>query len=658
MFSCSKSKVQQLDVNSPDDRINITFDISCSTPSYEVTFKGEPVIKNSALGLVFKNMEALDSNLIIIDYSTSGVDETWEQPWGEQRLVHDNHNQLLVHLQEKSGLKRKIDVEFKAFNDGIGFRYIFPEQGYDSFIIMDELTEFAFTNNHLAWFIPANTVKKYELLYEQKPLNELDITQTPLTIEIKNDFYVSIHEAALVDYSSMLLQAKSENTLKAELVPWADGSKVKTNGSFKTPWRTITIGETPGDLVESTFILNLNEPNKLGDVSWVKPMKYIGIWWGIHIAKWSFNQSPILGATTENTKQYIDFAAKHGFEEVLVEGWNEGFEGTWHADYGPNQDFTTPNPSFDWFNLQEYALSKGVTIQAYNETCANSINYLNQIDSAFAIYEKLGYKSVKVGQVMGGTRKFINGEYCDGQYGVNYYQTVINKAVKHKLSINFHEPIKATGLRRTYPNLVSREGARGQEYNAWDWKGGNPPEHLTILPFTRMLSGPMDFTPGIFRVDIPQKPENRVNTTLAKQLAIYVVIYSPIQMAADLIENYEDHPAFQFIKDVPVNWETTKVLDAAIGDYIITARNDVDSEDWYLGAMTDEEAREFEIKLDFLDGGEYEAQIYTDSEKTDLETAPMEYEIFKQKVTALDTLKLKLANSGGAAIRFKKIVIQ
>jgi len=647
---------QSLSVKSPDGKVVVVFDNSDSKLSYSVRYDEKELIAKSAMGFNFKEMAPLDSHLTILNYDLSKVDQTWEQPWGEEKVVRDHHQRLLIELQESREPKRKLKIEFKVFNDGVGFRYILPQQnGIDSIKIMDELTEFSFVDNHKAWCILAYNKQKYELLYNKNTINKLDSVHTPLTIETTNGLYISIHEAALVDYASMTLYGNRTNTLKCDLVPWKDQIKVKARGSFKTPWGSIQIAEKPGDLIESNLILNLNEPNKLGDVSWVKPMKYVGIWWGIHIDNWSFHQGPKLGATTENTIKHIDFAAKHGFDEVLVEGWNEGFEAQWYSDFGPNQDFTKPNPRFDLFKVQNYAKSKGVTIQAYNETCANPDNYLSQIDTAYTLYESLGYSSVKVGQV---NSKFKNGEWHHGQYGVNYYQTVVEKGAEHHLSINFHEPIKPTGLRRTYPNLVSREGARGQEYNAWGQyrkSGHNPPEHLTILPFTRLLGGPMDFTPGIFRVDIPQSPDNYVNTTISKQLAIYVIIYSPIQMAADLIENYEGHPAFQFIKDVPVNWETTKVIDAKIGDYIITARKDSDSDDWYLGAIADEEKRDFNISLDFLGDGKYEAQIYSDSEKTDLKTAPMEYQIIKKEVTAADHLDLKLANSGGAAIRFKKI---
>ena len=491
---------------------------------------------------------------------------------------------------------------------------------------------------------------KYEVLYDTARINDLGAVHTPFTMQTDDDLYISIHEAALVDYSSATLVGKGNNTLFTGLVPWQDGTKVRTTAPFKTPWRTIQIATRPGDLIESNLILNLNEPNVLEDVSWIHPVKYIGIWWGIHIDIWTFWQGEKLGATNENTLKYIDFAAKHGFDEVLVEGWNMGWTNQWLFNFCPDKDYTTPTPYFDMFSLQDYALSKGVSLMAYTETCGNTENFLSQIDTAFALYSDLGYRSVKVGHV---NEKLVNGEWHHGQYGVNYYAKVVQKAAEHQLSINFHEPIKPTGLRRTYPNLMTAEGARGQEFNAWSHDGGNPPAHDCILPFTRLLAGPMDFTPGIFETTIPQKPNNQVNTTLAKQLALYVTVHSPMQMAADLIENYEGHPAFQFIKDVPVTWEETRVIDASIGEYLIIARKDRHSNDWYLGAITNEEAREFQFKPDFLDEGHvYKAQIYSDASDSDYETNSRAYRISQQNASSDQTITLNLARGGGAAIRF------
>lgn len=654
LFACNQqSKI--ISVTSPNGKIQVEFDNSLSTLSYRVNYMGEEFLRTSRLGFHLVNSKNLDSNFVIIDHEITSADESWEQPWGEERIIRDHYNKLRVDLQQNDIGARRISLEFKVFNDGIGFRYLVPEQpGMESVYIENELTEFAFTDSHKTWYTPAYHIMKYETLYSEASLKNLDTCHTPLTIKTSDGIYASIHEAALTDFASMTLYGSEDNTLKTDLVPWKDGVKVKTKVPFKSPWRTIQIAEKPGDLIESHLILNLNEPNLLGDVSWVKPMKYVGVWWGMHIGIYSFYQGPEVGATTARTKKYIDFAAKHGFDEVLVEGWNYGWTPYWGSNFAPEMDFTRPAAAFNWQEVIDYAKSKNVFIQVYNETAANTENYLSQIDSAYALYEKLGYRSVKVGQV---NDKFKNGEWHHGQYGVNYYRTVAKKGAQHKLAINFHEPIKPTGMRRTYPNIVSREGARGQEFNAWDKKGGNPPEHTCILPFTRLLAGPMDFTPGIFSVEIPQRENNQVNTTLTKQLALYVVLYSPIQMAADLIENYEDRlDAFQFIKDVPVDWETTKVIDAEIADYVIIARKDKNSDDWYLGAITDENSRSLLVSLDFLEANrQYEAQIYKDADGTDYKTNPSEYRIEKLEISSEDSISLNLPKGGGTAIRFKKL---
>lgn len=638
---------------SPNGAVKVALNPTGPGLSYSVHYKDQIIVNDSKLGLIFQQAPLLGKDMIVESYEITDHSSAWAQPWGQNHIVEDKHTDLHVTLKGK-GNENTLQMEFKVFDDGVGFRYRVPSQnGVDSLIIMDELTEFAFADDHEAWHIPAFFHGKYEQLYEKVRLSELETAETPLTLELNNGLYASIHEAALVNYSSMALRSTGSTTLESDLYPWQDGTKVKLKTPFSTPWRTIQIAESPGGLIESNLILNLNEPNQLGDVSWVNPMKYVGIWWGMHIGKWTWNQGHDLGATTSNTIKYIDFAAKHGFSEVLVEGWNAGFEEDWHSNWGPNQDFTQPHSTYDLKAVQNYAQSKGVTIQAYNETCANTTNYLNQIDSAFSLYRDLGYKSVKVGHV---NQVLDTREWHHGQYGVNYFQTVIDKAAEYQLAINFHEAIKATGLRRTYPNMVARECARGQEFNAWAENGGNTPEHLTILPFTRILGGPMDFTPGIFQIDIPEAENNQVNTTISKQLALYVVIFSPIQMAADLIENYRGREdALQFIKDVPVNWEKTKILDGVIGDYIITARKDINSEDWYLGAISDEQSRSLNISLDFLDHGQYEATVYRDGDQADYQSNPMDYVIESSEVAQSDSLSIKLARSGGVAIRFRKL---
>ena len=639
--------------SSPDGLIEVKFSVFKGIASYAVNYNNNPLLLPSGLGFDIQEQKPLGNNLSIIAVKKSSHDETWEQPWGEERFIRDHYNQLHVALRENREPNRRINVVFRIFNDGVAFRYEFPEQeALGPVIILDEKTEFHFSTDARSWWIPAYKPGRYEQLYQTSSINEMDTVHTPVTLEMDNGLVVSLHEANLVDYASYTLLPAGNNTLKTDLVPWSDGTKVKQKTPFNTPWRTIQIADTAADLITNYMILNLNDPNKLGDVSWVNPTKYVGIWWGIHVRLLTFQQGDRHGATTERAKRYIDFAAENGIEEVLVEGWNEGWEFGWWLSYGQNMDFTTPTPDFDLLGVQEYALERGVTLMGYHETCANADNYLSQIDSAYALYKSLGYRNVKIGQV--GDK--LNGlEWHHGQFGVNYYNHVIRKAAEYQLGVNFHEPIKPTGERRTYPNMLTSEGARGQEFNAWDREGGNPPSHNATIPFTRLLGGPMDFTPGIFDLSIPSMPNNQVLSTLAHQLALYVTMYSPMQMAADLYENYQGHEAFQFIKDVPVDWETTHAINGKIGEYVTLARKDRNSPDWYLGSITNEQEREFTISLDFLDPQTtYEAQIYADAEEAHFKHNAMAYSIKNQIVDATSSLRLKLAPGGGLAVRFRK----
>jgi alpha-glucosidase len=460
----------------------------------------------------------------------------------------------------------------------------------------------------------------------------------------------------------MTLAGAPNNTLLCDLVSWSDGVKVRGATPFQTPWRTIQIAEKAGDLITSYLILNLNEPNKLGDVSWVHPGKYVGIWWGMHLGTYTWGSGPRHGATTENAKRYIDFAARYGFPGVLIEGWNVGWDGEW-TSHGDLFSFTTPYDDFDIEEVTAYAAAKGVQIIGHHETGAAVANYERQMEDAFAFYRALGIDTVKTGYVGWGqgikrrdeAGNLVGLEWHHGQYMVQHYRKVVETAARYHIMLDVHEPIKDTGIRRTYPNMMTREGARGQEYNAWGGDGGNPPEHTTILPFTRLLAGPMDFTPGIFDLLFNEaRPNNRVNTTLAKQLALYVVIYSPLQMAADLPENYEGHPAFQFIVDVPVDWQDTQVLNAQIGDYVTIVRQDRNSEDWYLGSITDENGRTLEAPLTFLDSDrKYVAEIYADAAAADWATNPLPVEIDRVLVDRNTILSLKLAPGGGQAIRIR-----
>ncbi len=646
-MSCQNSDhLQNSQVTSPDGNIILNFRIENGKPYYSVDFNKQPAIMPSAMGLVLADDDTISLDLSVVAEDRETIDKTWEQPWGAQRQVRNQYNEYRVTCENRSN-NRTLKIIFRVFNDGIGFRYVIPQQeNLGEFVIMDELTEFVLPADHQAWWIPAYRDNRYEYLYTKSALSTLDTVHTPLTLEAGDGTHLSIHEASLFDYAAMTLASTSNNTLKCDLAPWSDGTKVKTRTPMQSPWRTVQISKDAGGLVTSCLILNLNEPNKLDDLSWVIPTKYLGIWWGMHIGKYSFWESTNHGASTENALRYIDYCNKLGIDHLLIEGWNKGWTPAWYENLLHEFDFTTSTDDFNFKQVTNYAREKGVHIIGYHETGSNIDNYLSQIDAGMKMYADAGMHSIKIGQV--GSRLMLK-EWHYGQYGVNYYNHVLQKAAEYKLAVNFHEPIKPTGMSRTWPHLLAGEGARGQEYNAWS--EGNPPEHTVILPFTRLLGGPMDFTPGIFSIT-----PTRVHTTLAKQLALYVTIYSPIQMLADLPENYDGHPAFQFLKDVPVDWETTQVLNAKIGDYYTVVRKDKHSDDWYLGSITDEEAREFTISLDFLDDGKtYRAEIYADAPDAEYNINPEAYVITSQEVKSTDTLTLSLAKGGGTAIRFEAL---
>lgn len=648
---------------SPDGDIEITFDGEGGAPAYAITFKGETVVSRSRLGLRFADQQGLDEDLQIVGVSKSAVDESWEQPWGERRLVRDTHNEIAVEYADLDDISRRYTLRARVFDSGVGFRYEVPAQSEDEVVIVDEITQFVFFPEATAWWIPSNRFNRYEYVYRTTPIAEASHAHTPFTLRTDDGVHVSIHEAGLVDFSSMSLRQLRDGYFEADLRAASDGAKTRKTGAFNTPWRTIQISEDAPGLINSDIILNLNEPNALGDVSWVETGKYIGIWWGMHINTMTWGSGPKHGATTENAKRYIDFAAEHGFIGVLIEGWNTGWDGDWFNN-GDLFSFTESYPDFDIEEVARYAEDKGVRLIGHHETSGNITNYENQLEDAFDLYEQLGVRGVKTGYVAdAGDIKRVdeNGvvqyEWHDSQIMANHHLKVVKEAAKRKISINAHEPIKDTGLRRTYPNWITREGARGMEFNAWGTPP-NPPEHEPILAFTRMLSGPMDFTPGIFDL-FPngEDDQNRPQTTLAKQLALYVVLYSPLQMAADLPKNYEARPdAFQFIKDVPADWEDSRALSGEIGDYVVIARKDRASEDWYVGAVTDEEARQIPLSFDFLDpGGIYEATIYRDGEDADWETNPYPLTIETQTIRANDLMMLDLAAGGGAAIQLRRV---
>lgn len=646
------SEARKASVNSPDENIQLIFFLEEGRLFYEVNFKDKSLIGKSLLGYKLKEGD-FDKDFTIEDIVYSSFSETWEQAWGEENTADNTYNQMVVHLKETKNQKRSLQILFRVFDDGIGFRYYFPEQeNLGDFIIMDELTEFNIIEGGKTWSIPTHGTVYYESLYRTSSVNQLDTVTTPLTIEINKERYISIHEANLTDYAGLnLTPLANSNVLKADLTPWATGEKVFAKTPFYSPWRTILIADKPGDLLLSRLMLNLNEPNKIKDTSWIQPGRYIGIWWGMHMEKYTWGQGPKHGATTVNTKKYLDFAAKHNFSGVLVEGWNYGWDGDWSAN-GDQFSFTKSYPDFDLDELSKYATIKNTHIIGHHETGGATINYENQLDSAFSLYQKYGVKVVKTGYV---NPLLDKKEKHSSQYGVRHYRKVIETAAKYRIMIDNHEPVMPTGLQRTYPNLMTQEGVRGQEYNAWSADGGNPPEHTTIIPFTRGLAGPMDFTPGIFNFENPVFPNTRVQTTIAKQLALNVILYSPLQMASDMIENYEGRPEFEFITSCPTNWSQTVIPEAAIGEYITIARKDKECEDWYLGSITNKDKRKLVIPLDFLDkGATYKAKIFRDGNNAHYQTNPYPVIIEETDVTSETYLDIQQASSGGTAIIFRK----
>ncbi len=643
-------------VSSPDGKIIVEFILKNGEAFYKVLYGQDIIIKNSKMGFQFKNVEPLDSNFVIIEQSVNQFDEVWEPIYGPDSVVRNNYNELVVQLKQNPPLNRILNIVFRVYNDGIGFRYYLPEQlNLKDFEIINEETRFNFMTNSTAWWIPAD-YDSYEHLYRKTKLDEIEAVNTPITMKTNKGLYLSVHEADLTDYAGMTLKAVDSEpfAFECDLVPWPDSVKVKASTPHHTPWRTLQIAATPGQLIESHLIENLNDPCELSDVSWIKPMKYMGIWWGMHIGTETWVQGPYHGATTQNAKRYIDFAAKHGIRGLLIEGWNIGWESWWdEAAF----NFTSSYDDFDLPEVTQYAKQKGIKIIGHHETGGQVGNYENYLTAAFEMYQQLGINSVKTGYA--GTIRPI-GQHHHGQWMVNHYRKVVQKAAEYEIMIDAHEPIKPTGIRRTYPNMVTREGVRGMEYNAWS--EGNPPEHTTIIPFTRMLAGPIDYTPGIFDVEYKRHKDlrkklvseenlnRRVHTTLAKQLALYVVIYSPMQMAADFPENYEDQPAFQFIRDVPVNWDESRVIAGEIGDFVIIARRE--NKDWFVGAITDENQRNLVIPLSFLETKKkYRMTIYSDGSDTDWEINPTEIEITSYLVNNQSILPVGIPRGGGIAVR-------
>jgi alpha-glucosidase len=626
---------------------------------YRVSREGKPVIADSRLGFLFTDSPEMLRNFQLAGQGARSFDETWEEPWGEYARIRNRYNELTVSFDEKNWLKRRMTLVFRIYDDGVGFRYELPGRpNFTHANIADELTEFNVAEPGTAWWDEALEWNREEYLYRRTSSEEIGTAQTPLTIRTASGLHLSFHEAALVDYSGMDLRRVHDRLLKATLMPSSSGAKVSRTLPLATPWRVIMIAPDAPSLYKSAqIILNLNEPNKLGDVSWVKPMKYVGIWWDMHLDRKTWNSGPKHGATTEYAKTMIDFAAKNGFGGVLIEGWNKGWDSDWFGQ-GDAFSFTEAYPDFDLAEVARYAKAKGVGIIGHHETAGNIANYEKQIGPALDLYQRLGIHAVKTGyvadaggiQALGADGK-IHFEWHQGQVMVNHHLKVVTEAAKRHIAVNPHEPVKDTGLRRTYPNWIAREGQRGMEYNAWG-EPKNPPEHEANLVFTRMLSGPMDFTPGI--LSLKGKNDTNIPSTLAKQLALYVVIYSPVQMAADLPENYDaNRHAFQFIKDVAVDWDDTRMLAGEVGDLAVFARKARGSGEWFLGAVADEQERRFDVALDFLQPGRrYRAEIYRDGDDADYRTNPRSIVIEQRIVTSADRFAARIAPGGGTAVRF------
>ncbi|MEM0543814.1 glycoside hydrolase family 97 protein [Flavobacterium sp. j3] len=678
-------------IQSPSKQILLDFKLAENgRPTYSVTYKNKPVVLQSSLGIYLKDGSNLASNFSSEGIKNRTFNESWKPVLGEQATIVNHYNEMTVALTQ-AGTNRKMNIIFKVYDEGVAFRYEFPKQkDLNYFIIKEEKSEFNLAGNHKAFWIPGDfDSQEYE--YNETLLSDVDTekinlnngigvksitgkyaVQSPLMMKSADGLYINIFEAATVNYPIMHLELNPKTFgLTSLLVPNAIGDKAYLQAPCVSPWRTIMVSDDARDIVSSKMILNLNEPSKIEDTSWIKPMKYVGVWWEMHIGKstWDYagsqNAQNVLtqdlipsgkhGATTANTKRYIDFAAKHGFDGVLVEGWNVGWEdwfGNWKEDVF---DFVTPYPDFDLKEVNDYAKSKGVKMIMHHETSGSVANYERHLDRALDLMKKYGYPAAKSGYV----GKIIpRGEFHDGQSMVNHFNHVARRFADYKLMVNSHESSRPTGYHRTYPNYIAAEAARGNEFNAWS--NGNPPMHETILPFTRLLGGPMDYTPGIFEIKMSaydKTKKEQVHTTLAKQLALYVTMYSPLQMAADLPENYEKYPdAFQFIKDVAADWQDSKYLEAEPGDYLTVARKDKKSENWFLGAITDENARTSEIKLDFLSPNKkYKATIYQDGKTAHWEKNPINYEIKTMTVTYKDFIQLNLAAGGGTAISFEPI---
>ncbi len=676
------------------DKVDLTFALGPDGhPTYAVAYGAKTVVEPSRLGLAFADGRGFDGPLVLVGSETQDVDESWQPVWGEVKTIRNHYQQLTVHLRQPAANGRRLDVVFRVFADGVGFRYEVPAQpGLAYFTVQDEHTEFNLPANHKAFWIPGD-YDSNEYAYTTSRVSEVNTTpiaaiqqkapatrvQTPLMLKSDDGLYINLHEAALVNYPAMFLNVNTHTfCLTSQLVPDATGTGAKAylQAPEHTPWRTIVVADNAPAVLASKLILNLNEPSKLPDTGWIHPQKFVGVWWEMHVnrASWNYADTSNLklagtnwnalknnghhGANTANVKRYIDFAAAHHIPGVLVEGWNVGWE-DWANNWKEEVfDFVTPYPDFDVDELQRYAAGKGVKVIMHHETSASVTNYERRQDAAYRFMRDHGYDAVKTGYV---GRIIPRGEHHDGQWMVNHYVHTAQLTAASHIMVDMHEAVRPTGLHRTYPNWLANEAARGNEFNAWS--SGNPPEHETILPFTRLMGGPMDYTPGIFQIKLddwnPARNQGKqVHTTLAKQLALYVTMYSPLQMAADLPEAYNQHlDAFQFIEDVPVDWDDTRILAAEPGDYLTTVRKAKGKDEWYLGSITDENSRQQPVSLNFLTPGQrYEATIYADGKGADWLKNPMAYRITRQVVDSRSSLTLQLAPGGGAAVSFKPVI--
>ena len=644
LVSCHRTR----QVSSPDGTIRLSFRLTdAGSPEYCIEQDGATVIGWSALGLLCAEAD------LTRDFRLQGTDsrfyqDTWETVWGEEREINDTHCEMTAHLQHASGIE--MDIIFRVFNDGFAFRYAFAEQQAKQLTITDEATEYRFTADHDAWSIPWRT-EYYEGIWTKAPLSQKDTVCSPVTIELQGGGYAFVHEAALRDYPAQNFYV-ADGALRTYLTPWLDAEarvmpdKAYMTTPFPTPWRMVILARDLRQMTASRIMLNLNPPCRISDTSWIRPMKFIGIWWGMHMKSMTWEQGPKHGATTRNMERYLRFAREHHIDAVLAEGWNKGWEDWQHFS------FTEPYDDWDMDYLSRLAQTLGVQIIGHNETGGNAADYEAVLDEAYAYHQAHGIHAVKTGYVSPIIRTRDGLQLNKGQSGVRHYRKVIETAARYHICIDNHEPVMPTGLQRTWPNLMTQEGVRGQEWNAWSRDGGSPCSHVTVLPFTRVMTGPVDYTPGVFNFDNPSMPQTRVHATLMNQLGLFVCIYSPLQMACDLPENYMRYPdAFRFIEQVPCDWERSLLVDGRIGEYCIFARQERGSDDWYIGGINADTPREAVIPLSMLPAGRtYSATVYRDADDADWQTNPYAYRIEQRMLTSADTLRLNMASGGGLAV--------